>query len=76
MVRFQGGVDQGLAIMGDGQGVSVIQCANEDGAFCLHSELCQTQVTVRDLTLVATIPARERRWRFLLRRAAYATTER
>jgi len=56
IVRFQGGVDQGLAISGDGQGVSVIQCANEDDALCLHSELCQTQVSVRDLTLVATIP--------------------
>ena len=56
MIRFQGGVDQGLAITGDGQGVSVIQCTNEDGALCLHSELCQTQVSVRDLTLVATIP--------------------
>jgi hypothetical protein len=55
-VRFRGGVDQGLSIVGDGQGVSVIQCANEDGALCLRSELCQTQVSVRDLTLVAVIP--------------------
>ena len=75
-IQFQGGVDQGLAITGDGQGVSVIQCANEDGALCLHSELCQTQVTVRDLTLVAEIPARERRWRFFRRRAGCGTTGR
>jgi hypothetical protein len=57
IVRFRGGVDEGLAITGDGQGVSVIRCANEDGALSLHSELCQTQVSVRDLTLVAAIPS-------------------
>ncbi|MCK5639207.1 MAG: hypothetical protein KAJ19_00360 [Gammaproteobacteria bacterium] len=55
-VRFEGGVDKGLAIVGDGQGVSVIRCANEDGALYLYSERCQTQVTLRDLTLVAEIP--------------------
>ena len=40
-VRFNGGVDEGFAVVGDGQGVSVIRCANQDGALRLHSELCQ-----------------------------------
>ena len=55
-VEFKGAVGNGFAVVGDGQGVSVIHCANTSGALRIRSELCQTQVTVRDLTLMADIP--------------------
>ena len=55
-VDFRGAVGNGLAIVGDGQGVSVIHCANTDGALRIRSELCMTQVTIRDLTFLADIP--------------------
>lgn len=55
-VQFKGAVGNGLTVAGDGQGVSVIHCANPDGALRIRSELCQTQVTIRDLTLLADIP--------------------
>jgi len=56
-VSFKGGVDHGLTLIGEGQGVSVISCANSDGAISLRSELCQTMISIRDLTLIATQPA-------------------
>ena len=55
-MKFAGAVGNGLALIGDGQGVSVVHCANTNGALKVRSELCQTQVTVRDLTLLADIP--------------------
>lgn len=55
-VQFKGAVGNGLTVAGDGQGVSVIHCANTNGALRIRSELCQTQVTIRDLTLMADIP--------------------
>lgn len=55
-VQFQGAVGNGLTLAGDGQGVSVIHCANTGGAIRIRSELCQTQVTIRDLTFLADIP--------------------
>lgn len=55
-VEFQGATGNGFCVAGDGQGVSVIHCANHQGALRLRSELCQTQVTIRDLTLLADIP--------------------
>jgi hypothetical protein len=55
-VQFKGAVGNGLTVAGDGQGVSVIHCANTNGALRLRNELCQTQVTIRDLTLMADIP--------------------
>lgn len=55
-VKFSGEVGEGLAILGEGQGVSVIHCANTNGALRIRNELCKTQVTVRDLTLLADIP--------------------
>lgn len=55
-VQFKGAVGNGLTIAGDGQGVSVIHCANTNGALRLRNELCQTQVTIRDLTVMANIP--------------------
>ncbi len=54
-VAFRGAVDNGLAIEGDGQGVTVIRCANTNGAFSIRSELCQSMVSIRDLTLVADL---------------------
>jgi hypothetical protein len=55
-VDFRGAVGNGLTVAGDGQGVSVIHCANTDGALRIRSELCMTQVTIRDLTFLAEIP--------------------
>jgi hypothetical protein len=55
-VQFKGAVGNGLTVAGDGQGVSVLHCANADGAIRLRNELCQTQVTIRDLTFLADIP--------------------
>lgn len=55
-VEFRGAVGNGLTIAGDGQGVSVLHCASAGGALRIRSELCQTQVTIRDLTLLADIP--------------------
>lgn len=55
-VEFGGAVGNGLTVAGDGQGVSVIHCGSTNGAIRIRSELCQTQVTIRDLTLLADIP--------------------
>ena len=43
----------GIAIRGQGQGVSVLVCDNPDGVFLLHAEWCDTQVTVHDLSILA-----------------------
>ena len=55
-VKFAGAVGNGLLVLGDGQGVSVIHCHNTNGALRIRNELCKTQITIRDLTLLATIP--------------------
>ena len=52
-VAFAGAVGNGLTVLGDGQGVSVIHCNNANGALRIRNELCKTQVTIRDLTLLA-----------------------
>lgn len=55
-VKFRGAVGNGFSVAGDGQGVSVIHCRNTNGAIKIRSELCQTAVTIRDLTLFADLP--------------------
>ncbi len=55
-VQFAGGVGEGLAVAGEGPGVSVLVCHNTNGALKIRSELCKTQVTIRDLTLLAALP--------------------
>jgi hypothetical protein len=55
-VEFNGAVGNGLTVAGDGQGVSVVHCGSTNGAIRIRSELCQTQVAIRDLTLLADIP--------------------
>ena len=55
-VAFHGAVDNGLLVLGDGQGVSVIHCNNTNGAIKIRNELCKTAITIRDLSLVAAIP--------------------
>ncbi|MCX7007371.1 MAG: glycosyl hydrolase family 28-related protein [Kiritimatiellaeota bacterium] len=55
-VKFAGGVGEGLAVVGEGQGVSVLVCNNTNGALKIRNELCKTQVTIRDLTLLAALP--------------------
>jgi len=54
-VKFAGGVGEGLAVVGEGPGVSVLVCNNTNGALKIRSELCKTQVTIRDLTLLAAL---------------------
>ena len=44
---------EGLVIVGEGQGVSVILCDNAEGALRLHDKLCKAQVTLHDLSIYA-----------------------
>jgi hypothetical protein len=55
-VSFKGAVGNGLVVCGDGQGASAIHCFNTNGAIQIRSELCQTQVGIRDLSFFAALP--------------------
>ena len=44
----------GIAIAGEGQGVSNILCDSPEGVFRLRDEWCKSQITIRDLSFLAT----------------------
>jgi hypothetical protein len=47
----------GVAVIGDGQGVSCLRVDNPDGGLRLTDPLCRTQVTLRDFSVYAARPA-------------------
>lgn len=47
----------GLAVSGDGQGVSCLRVDNAEGGLRLTDPLCRTQVTLRDFSVYAARPA-------------------